>query len=262
MGVDSSTTNPRRMSFSSVLSAFRLELDRKTDILALAAFFISIGGLLYQGVLAIKKPDILQFPPEQLAFYPEESNGAKYLQVGAQSTYVNKGRGDRNAVLKVERLLFDLGGKSYELKWQNFADYSSKGTQLVTENVKPAIPAVIKSGEGISHETHFAPRTFHVATQSDAARFKNFLPWDQFVSEIEKVKELDVRIVSEFYGLEDKEARVYVEITPAVIYSLKTYGWAAPSAWPRESSQVSASPAQQQSSQTPNPSPAVTATVK
>jgi hypothetical protein len=164
-------------------------------------------------------------------------------------------------------LLFDLGEKSYELKWQNFADYSSKGTQLVTENVKPAIPAVIKSGEGISHETHFAPRTFHVATESDAARFKNFLAWNTFVSEIEKVKKLDVRIVSEFYGLEDKEARVYVEITPAIIYSLKTYGWAAPSAWPQElpasvACQTSVSPAQRQSSQTPNPSPAVTSPVK
>lgn len=249
------------MSFSSALKAFRLELDPKTDILALAAFFISIGGLLYQGVLAIKKPDVLQFPPEQILFYPEPSNGVDYLQVGAQSTYVNKGRGERNAVLKVERLLFELGGRSYELKWQTFVNYSNDKNKLVIGDPRPAIPAVIKSGEGTSHETHFAPRSFHVAVQSDKERYKNFLPWDLFVSELEKVKELDMRILSEFYGLEDKEAHIYLEVTPGVIHALKTDRWAAPSAWPRESPssffncQTSVPPRQRDSDPSPVPSP-------
>lgn len=217
----------------SFLDRFRLELDRKTDILALAAFFLSIGGLIYQGILAVKKPDVLQFPPDQIVFYPEVSSGTEYVQAGAQSTYVNRGRGDRNAVLKMERLSFNLGGKSYELKWQNFVSYSSDGNKLVVGEPKPAIPAVIKSGEGTSHETHFAPRSFHVPTQSDEVRYKNFLPWDTFISEIEKLQELDLRIVAEFYGLENKETHVYVEITPAVKHALKTNRWSAPSAWPR-----------------------------
>jgi hypothetical protein len=233
---------------SSFLSAFRLRLDPNTDVVALTALFLSIGGLIYQGFLAVKKPDILQFPPEQILFYPEQSNGVDYVQVGAQSTYVNKGKGDRNAVLRMERVLFDLGGKTYELKWQNFVSYSNKGTTLDAVDPKPALPVVLKSGEGASHETHFAPRSLHVKETTDEARYRNFLPWDKFISEIEKVKELDLRIVGEFYGLKDKQMQVYVEVTPGIVHSLKTYRWAAPSAWPREST-----PAKQSSSATATP---------
>jgi hypothetical protein len=219
----------------SLLRSFRLKLDPETDIVALTALFLSIGGLIYQGFLAVKTPDILQFPPEQILFYPEQNNNVDYVQIGAQSTYVNKGKGERNAVLKTERILFDLAGKSYELKWQSFVNYSNKGMELKIDDSKPALPAVMKSGDGASHETHFAPRSFHVGAPTDAGRYKNFLPWATFVSEIEKVKELDLRIVGEFYGLKDKETRVYVEVTPGMIHSLKTNRWAAPSAWPRES---------------------------
>jgi hypothetical protein len=233
---------------SSFLSAFRLKLDPNTDVVALTALFLSIGGLMYQGFLAVKKPDILQFPPEQILFYPEQNNGIDYVQVGAQSTYVNKGKGDRNAVLRMERVLFDLGGKTYELKWQNFVNYSNKGATLDAVDPKPALPVVLKSGEGASHETHFAPRSLHVKETTDEARYKNFLPWDKFVSEIENVKELDLRIVGEFYGLKDKQMQVYVEVTPGIVHSLKTNRWAAPSAWPREST-----PSKQASSVTPTP---------
>jgi hypothetical protein len=264
-----SAENPRRstMSRSSFFALFHLELDRKTDILALAAFVLSVSGLIYQGILAIKKPDILQFPPDQIVFYSDKSSGIDYLQVGAQLVYVNNGKGDRNAVLKAERMFFDLGGKSYELKWQNFVSYSSNGPKLDFGDPEPAIPSVIKSGEGTSHETHFAPRTFHIATQSDERRYKNFLRWDNFVSEIEKVTELDLRIVSEFYGLEDKETRVYVEINPGVIYALKTNGWSAPSAWVRESTsrpnaQTPAPTSPQHPSLAPRPAASATAATK
>jgi hypothetical protein len=265
--VSEENRNRSTMSWASFFAFFHLELDRKTDILALAAFVLSISGLTYQGILAIKKPDILQFPPDQIVFYPDKSSGVDYLQVGAQLAYVNNGKGDRNAVLKAERMFFDLGGKSYEFKWQNFESYSSEGETLKRGEPKPALPAVIKSGEGASHETHFAPRTFHIATQSDERRYKNFLRWDNFVSEIEKVTELDLRIVSEFYGLEDKETRVYVEINPGVIYALKTNGWSAPSAWVRESTsrpnaQTPAPTSPRHPSLAPRPAASATAATK
>lgn len=215
------------------LRFFRIEVDRKADLLAVIAFLISTGGLSYDIFLAYKDPDILHFPPDQIVFHREESNGVQYLHVGARSSYLNVHQGDRNVVLNAERLLFDLGGKSYELKWQSFIDYSNKEIELVKDNVRPATPVVIKAGEGVSHETHFAPRSFRVGAQRDAQRYKNFLRWEDFLSEFEKIKELDVRIVSEFYSLKNREVRVYVEIAPGVIYSLKENHWAAPSAWPR-----------------------------
>ena len=215
------------------LRFLRLELERKTDILAAAAFFISIGGILYQIFLFTRGADVIQFPPEQIVFYPDTSGTVDYINSGAAVSYVNKGKGDKSAVIKAERFIFSIAGRTYELRWQNFVDYSSKGNQLVIENAKPAVPAVVKSGEAITHETHFAPRSLPTENGMDRSKFKNYLAWNTFVTELEKVKELDVRIVSELYDMKDKETNVYIQVTPVMIQSLKNNKWYASSCWLR-----------------------------
>jgi hypothetical protein len=234
------------------LRIFHLELIRKTDILALAAFFISVGGLFYQIVQFIKKPEIVHFPPDQIVFYFEENNDVKYLQVGAQSCYVNRGKGEKNAVLRRERLLFDLGGKSYELKWQDFLHYGSEGKELTKKDVQPAIPTVIKAGDGISHETHFAPRSSQSLPRTEGGQIFSYLLWDQFVSEMNKTNELDLRIVADFYDLPSTETHFYMEVNETVRYSLKNLHWDAPSVWPREGA-----PPSPQSSTPASPQPAI-----
>jgi hypothetical protein len=212
-----------------------IEVERKTDILAAAAFVISITGLTYQLYGFFQGPAIIQFPPEQLIFFPEKSGDRYYVHAGAQMSYVNKAREGKNAVVKLQRMTFDLDGTTYELKWQFFDKFANNGNQLIrSENPEPAAPIVIKAGEAVSKETHFAPRTLPVVNQSDSATaYKNFLPWDQFVSALPKVKEFDVRIISEFYGFGDQETKVFVRITPALIKSLKVDKWSAPSCWVR-----------------------------
>lgn len=126
---------------------------------------------------------------------------------------------------------FDLGTKTYELSWQFFDKFANKGDQLIrSENPEPANPIIIKAGEAVSKETHFAPRTLPVVNQSDSATaYKNFLTWDQFISELEKLREFDVRIVSEFYGLPNPETKVFIRVTPTLTKSLKADKWSAPS---------------------------------
>jgi hypothetical protein len=214
---------------------FGIEIARKTDILAAAAFVISITGLCYQLYGFAASPTIVQFPPEQLIFFPEKSGNGIYVHSGAQVTYVNKGREGKTAVVKLQRMVFDLQGKTYELKWQFFDNFSNAGNQLVRlEKPEPAVPIVIKAGEAVTKETHFSPRTLLVVSKADlTSAYKNFLPWDEFVSELEKLKELDVRIISEFYGLKEKETKVFIRVTPALITALKTDKWDAPSCWER-----------------------------
>jgi hypothetical protein len=217
------------------LRFLRLELHRQTDILAAAAFFISISGLLYQGVLSIERPDIVQFPPEQILFFPDKSGNVDYVNVGAQLSYINKGKGDKSAVVRLARMVFDLDGETYELKWQTFEEFASNGNQLKRSAApRPVVPKVIKSGEAFTEEIHFAPRTLPVVDQSDfATAYKDFLPWDRFVSDLANLKEFDVRIISEFYGLHDQQTKIFIRITPALIQSLKADKWSAPSCWVR-----------------------------
>jgi len=214
---------------------FGIEVERKTDILAAAAFIISITGLAYQLYGFFQGPAVIQFPPEQVLFFPEQSGNQYYVHAGAQVSYVNKAREGKNAVVKLQRMTFDLDGKTYELKWQLFEKFSSNGNQLIRSgNPEPAEPIIIKAGEAVSKETHFAPRTLSVVNPSDSGTaYKNFLRWDEFVSKLAKVKEFDVRIVSEYYGLKDQETKVFIRITPALIKSLETDRWSAPSCWSR-----------------------------
>jgi hypothetical protein len=216
------------------LRIFRLELHRKTDFLAFAAFLLSLGGILYQILLFTRGADIVQFPPEQILFFTDRNNNVDYVHVGAQVSCINQGKGDKNAVLKLARVIFDLGGKTYELKWATFEEYSGVGNELKhSANPRPATPKVIKSGEGFTEEVHFAPRTERVANQNDLAKYKNYVSLDRFISELEKLEQLEVRIITEFYGLRDKEAKVYIQITPVFIQALKSNKWYAPSCWER-----------------------------
>ena len=63
--------------------------------------------------------------------------------------------------------------------------------------------------------------------------YKNFLRWDDFVSEMAKVKELDVQIVTEFYALHDQRINVFIPVTSDFIDALRTDRWDARSCWPR-----------------------------
>lgn len=232
------------------LRIFRVRLDRSTDILALFAFLISIAGLIYQIALFVRKPEIVQFPPTQVVFYAVESNNGKYLHIGAQSAYVNRGKGEKSAVLKAERLRFELGGKPYELKWQNFQSYWNIGDELQQGDKAPAIPTVIKAGDGASHETHFAPGSLHPIRMAEGDATLSYLPWNEFISELGKVSELDIRIIAEFYDLDSTESQVYVEVDEGMTDFMSKHRWTARSAWPRKSNRpgVAAAP-------TPMPSP-------
>lgn len=214
-------------------SGFRflgIEIAKKTDILAATAFVISVTGLGYQLYGFATTPRIVEFPPEQVLFFADSG----FVHAGAQLGYFNTGKEGKTAVVKLQRLLFTLQGKTYELKWQSFESFSSAGDQLVRSNTRPAIPTVIKAGEGMANETHFAPRAISLVSTADSmTAYKNFLKWDEFVSELAELKELDVRIISEFYGLKQKETKIFIRVTPTLITALKNDKWDAPSCWQR-----------------------------
>jgi hypothetical protein len=218
---------------------FRLlgvEIDRKTDVLAAAAFVISVAGVLYQVISFLEGPKIVQLPPEQLLLFAERNaaDGNEYLHIGAQVAYVNNGKEGKNAALKSERVVFQLGGKLRELRWQTFDKFSSDNGKLNRGERTPALPVVVKAGEGISHETNFSPRTLHVADPTEGPKaYENFMPWTEFVSQLSKVNEFEVRLISEFYGLKSCETKLFVRVTPDLIENLRTKNWSGPSCWPK-----------------------------
>jgi len=214
----------------------RIEIERKTDILAFAAFVISITGLTYQLYGFFRRPSVVQFAPEQVLFFRVQNWDKWYVHMAARMTYVNKGAEGKNAVVKSERIVFALATKTYELKWQYFGSFQSAGNRLIPpEHPDGAKPVSVKAGETFSEEVHFVPRTLQIINDVNVSEpFKNFLPWDDFVRELAKLREFDIRIITEFYGLKDQEIDVFVHVTPELIQALSVDKWDAPSCWARE----------------------------
>jgi len=227
------------------INFFGLKIARDTDILAAAAFVISIVGIVYQIIYQVygfyQGPEVVQFPPEQILFFSEVGNGVYCLHAGAQLSYANKGREGFTTVLKRARMTFSLTGKPYEIDWQDFEQFGNDGPRLTRgETRESAAPIVIKAGEVVSKETHFAPRTLLVTGQGQSTdAYANYLAWDKFVGELGKLKELDIVITSEFYGLKDQQVKVFVRVNESLMAALKTDKWDSPSCRLRTSAQHS-----------------------
>jgi hypothetical protein len=43
-----------------------LEISRRTDILALAAFLLSLSGVIYQGSMFVRGPVVTLYPPQHV----------------------------------------------------------------------------------------------------------------------------------------------------------------------------------------------------
>lgn len=210
-----------------------IEVERKTDILAAAAFIISITSLIYQIVGMLRGPDIVQFPPEQLLFFAEKNDNS--LHTATDMSYANKGREGANGVLKRVKMEFALGGKSYSFNWQDFEQFGNDGSQLTrSQSREPATPVVIKGGEVVTKEIHFASRTMLAKDRPQSADiYSNFLKWDMFVAELGKVKELNVTIISEFVGAKNQRVELFIRVTPSLMEALSKDKWDSPSCWTR-----------------------------
>lgn len=209
-----------------------IEIERKTDILAFAAFLLALAGILYQVFGYLQGPDVKLFPPEQILIFTEKIRADEYVMFATSMAYVNTGQPGYNAALKSESIRFTIAGKKYEQKWQEFISSGSSGNKLIKVKRDEAHPLAINAGSTISHETSFAPRSIHVRNENDKSRFKNFLKWEDFLKSITGSKELVFELVSEIYGDPHPlniKCKIYVDDN--FINLLKEKQWSAPSCW-------------------------------
>ena len=210
-----------------------LEIERKTEIIALAAFFLALGGIIYQVVSFLSGPEVKMFPPEQIFINSEDYPGSgSYVRFGARLAYVNVGQLGYNDVIRRESLVFSLGGKEYEQIWQTFESFDLKESKLIRHYISDAHPVPVNAGCAVSHETYFAPRSIRRPRGNQSCdKWKNYLKWDDFVTELAKIKELTFTFRSEMYGGSKLTVACTIDIDGALIERLRKTKWAAPSSW-------------------------------
>lgn len=221
-----------------------LELDRKTDIIALAAFMLALGGIVFQVYGFLRGARVTLFPPGQVTIMcysyiagdcTSNTPGEKYVRFATRMAYVNTGELPYNSIIKSEAISFNLSGQTYKQEWQEFRSFTAVGAKLQSKDEGIARPLPITGGSSLAHETYFAPhiqRCFGQGTVPCTSG-KNFLKFEDFLSELSKTGKIQFRLEATLY---DKAKPLQVSCTADVddklINLLRTRGWSGPDCWP------------------------------
>ena len=186
---------------------FGLEINRKTDVLAVTAFLISVVSLSYSFRLFLQGAEMVLFQPTSLiiaaANYTRDDGGAngddRYLVFITRFAYSNKGAVGYSGLVLGEYLDFRLSkrgpnaSRSEESEllthdWHAFVATTTKdgvfsvSSEMTPEFKSEAAPFVLAGGSSLSHETYFAARP-RVCSGSGTLceENRNFVPLADFL---------------------------------------------------------------------------------
>ena len=194
---------------------FGIEIERKTDILAFAAFVISIGGLIGQLAILLRGPDVSLYPPENVLITKDDRN---FLRLSALMIYINTGSSGYNDIVKKEKVFFTLGNKKIEFNWDDYIDATANGDKLNLNRKSDAIPEQVNAGGVLTHETYFAP------WETREGKDTTFIEWKKFLSEISSQKQIDFTFYFESFDGQKGQVTCTVNFAEYMIY-LKGKGW-------------------------------------
>ena len=213
-----------------------IEIERRTDVLAFAAFLLAAANAVYQVHLLLRGPEVVLFPPEQILIkaerYPENRVMVRFA---AKMAYVNVGSPGHNAAITSEGLRFDLGGKTYRQGWQAFTSFqvvaeeggtaAGERSALSTSKMEDANPFTIGSGSTVAHETFFAPNSaLEALPDSDS-----YLRWADLLDGLEGQRELTFVLTARVHGRGARRQVCTIEVDDRLKQRLRERSWYAPS---------------------------------
>jgi len=210
-----------------------LEIERKTNIIALAAFFLALGGVLFQTIAYFRGPVVHLFPPDQVVLraqvYPRDNQ--KHMTLIARLAYVNTGQPGYNGTLRRETVRLRLDTQEHEWVWYRFLSTDAKGTELQRVDKGEAKPLPVTAGSSESHETEFVPRRMRCQPNQTDCINANFLAKEQLLIALEKQGQLRFTFITEVYGERSVTATCTVDVDAGLRLTLKEYDWMAASCW-------------------------------
>lgn len=216
-----------------------IQVERKTDILALAAFLLSVAGIISQltifVVVIFRGAVVTLFPSEQVLLKADvlEKDGTKYVRIGARMAYTNSGAAGYNAVIEREIVTMDFGsGVAFQQKWQTLETFDIVEQKLTSIERKPANPLPINAGSAESHDTYFVPfRKRCGQGEEECDEWQNYLSWSKFLEKIENTKQMKFEFTGNLYGEHPAKTSCIVRIDSNLIDRLRKNEWYSASCW-------------------------------
>lgn len=221
-----------------------LEVDRKTDILALTSFLLSLIAILTQTYGHIRGPQVELYPPAIVTLtsynYGTKESPVLYLVVEASMTYTNKGQMGYNDVIRRETVSF-IGPDKNEvlLSWHTFFDFSDTAPddpdKLTYSNTRSAGPEVVAAGSAVSHETRFVPHNPDCRDpESNACKQDNYVALnDALIMHLKQQPRFEFRFSAELFGNDrPRVARCEILTNQIPVEDFKRRNWVALDCYP------------------------------
>jgi hypothetical protein len=177
---------------------FGIEIENKTDILAFAAFVISMISIISQITMMIRGPEVHLFAPDQVMIHFEEyPEGKRYARIAARMAYVNRGAASYNDIVQLETVSFKLGDNTYTQVWQHFIQNIHEEEHVLLIEKTSVLPTPVNGGSLSAHETYFAPRP---DLNTTIAQNKNFLEKATFLKALQNQDQIAFEFKAQTYA--------------------------------------------------------------
>ncbi len=254
-GAESSAEKERSLSNTELLWNFLgLQVARKTEIIALAAFTLSISTLLWQLINYSLGAVVRLFPTDQIVITATDKLGRNYsgqdnlLALIATMAYVNDGDTGHNAVIRREYIDFSLGDRHIQHRWYEFGSSDVKDGKLTFERKSEAHPFAANAGSAIGHETLFTAWEIdceQMAKGCDPGG--NFVKWDDFLKTIKTTNQLTFSTSADVYPSKRVTAACVVRLRDWEIKVIESEQWLSAACTDVNNAQPQRKPRRQQS---------------
>lgn len=178
----------------------------KADLLAAAAFFLSLVSLLYQTSLWFAKPSPTFFPPDLVyVYFDHYANNLTVARFASQASFVNTAAIGHDAIVRDIRIDVSAPHLSISEKWLSFVSIERDGTHLLVTPKEAAHPFPVTAGSSASQAVSFAPLEQMPCGQPTNTiqlcdRDADFVDESQFLNAAAKAKSLKVTFTIRFVG--------------------------------------------------------------
>ncbi|MCG2671279.1 hypothetical protein ACFPFP_30545 [Bradyrhizobium sp. GCM10023182] len=209
-----------------------LRVGRKTEIIALVAFMLSLGGVLWQVFNFARGAVVQLFPSDQIVLTTVEKLGKNYrsqdnnLALIATMAYSNEGDVGHNAIVRREYITMTFGDRTVEHRWYEFGSSDLKDGALEFKRDSEARPFPVNAASAVSHETLFAAWEVDCGEGDKKCDPRgNFVQWDDFLAAAKANHKLVITTKAIVYPSTELTASCEIKLRQWEIDVLQTDQW-------------------------------------
>ena len=204
------------------MQLFSLEIENKTNILALAAFVLSLGALSGQLSRFLIGPRLMLVPPDQVILRKNTSaQNVERIDILVRMIFLNSGADGYSEIVLKERMSIKLGVDVWEFVALNFVNPQRVEAKLELKDVSDAVPFSVDSGKVVSHFTQYVP-----LSKPTSSHNPNILTWSELLSATREMKPMSFAFT--YQTVDKRSLETKCQINPRSLYdNLLLKGWSA-----------------------------------